>query len=420
MDIRLFLPAVGLAALGVSAFAEPPPSTETTSRGTSRQAPAPVAATTPATGVAAPTSEDLVGKQPPPITVAKWVKGEALTGFEKGKVYVVDFWATWCGPCKAAIPHLSKLAQEHKGSVEVIGVSISEKQKDAADTAYIDLVQKFVDKQGERMDYRVAVDTPDKKMHTSWFKPTGTGGIPTAYIIDQKGLVAWTGIGDPKAVERIVGEVLAGTFDSKKEIERQKREDAEAQKRAAVDIAAARERSKGTDEKYPGYNDAMKRGDAGAALEALNAAFKADPTSESSGAYQWKVMLLMQRSKFEEVTAYARELMKKFPENGDISGFMSAVMVQTSDDPPRFDAKLSLELAEKSLADAKPESRWQQFARSRLGWALYHTGNTPKAIEAMQSAMDGAKKLKGTIDFGDLEDQCAEAMKVFKQPKPAK
>jgi hypothetical protein len=37
------------------------------------------------------------------------------------------------------------------------------------------------------MEYRVGVDTPDKTMHTTWFKPSGTGGIPTAWIIDQKG-----------------------------------------------------------------------------------------------------------------------------------------------------------------------------------------------------------------------------------------
>ena len=103
---------------------------------------------------------------------------------------MIDFWATWCGPCQAAIPHLTRLSQEHKGKVEVIGIAISEKQKDAADSSYIRVVERFVKKMDDRMDYRVAVDTPDRQMHTSWFKPSGTGGIPTAWIIDQKGLVA--------------------------------------------------------------------------------------------------------------------------------------------------------------------------------------------------------------------------------------
>ncbi len=357
----------------------------------------------------------LIGKAPPAIAVAKWVKGEPLTGFEKGKVYVVDFWATWCGPCKAAIPHLTKLAQEHKGKVEVIGVSISEKQKDATDSAYIELVEKFVAKMDDRMDYRVAVDTVDKKMHSTWFKPTGTGGIPTAYIIDQKGLVAWIGIGDAKTIDRIVGEVLAGTFDIKKEQEVQRAAEAEAKKRSEADIAANKGKSDGLYAKYPGYQEAMKRGDQAAALESLNAAFKADPASEVA-AYQWKFMILMQRNKPEEVNAYSRELLKRFPENGDIIGFVSACIV-TTDEEPRFDKTLALQAAKKAAELSNPDSRWGQFAKWRLGWAYWHTGETAKAREHVQAALDGVKKLKGKFDFNDLDSHCEEALKVFAKAK---
>jgi thiol-disulfide isomerase/thioredoxin len=379
------------------------------------------AAVDPAPAATAPRPDPidaLIGKPPPPITVAKWVKGEPLTGFEKGKVYVVDFWATWCGPCKAAIPHLTRLAHEHKGRVEVVGVSISEHQKDAKDTAYIEHVEKFVAKMDDRMDYRVAVDTPDKAMHDTWFKPAGTGGIPTAFIIDQKGLIAWIGIGDPKDVQRIVGEVLAGTFDIKKEKEREAAAEAEAKKRSEADIAAAKGKTDGLYAKYPGYKEAMDRGDQAAALASLDAAFKADPSSEIA-AYQWKLMILLQRNKAqgEEVNAYARDLLARYPDNADIVGFVSAVIVTASDDEPRFDKALALQAAQKAAALAKPDTRWAQFTKWRLGWAYYHTGDKAKAAESMQAALDGVKKLKGKLDFGDLSDECEDALKTFAKAK---
>ena len=265
------------------------------------------------------------------------------------------------------------------------------------------------------MGYRVAVDTPDKKMHATWFKPTGTGGIPTAYIVDQKGLVVWTGIGDPKTVTRIVEAVLAGTFDPKVEAEQQAKLEAEAKQRAAENAAKARASGTQTDEKVPGYRAAMEQGDTSAALAALDAAFAADPKLEASGPYQWKFMLLMQRNKPDEVNAYVRDLLQRLPENDDVIGYASACIVACSEEAPRFDKQLALTAAQKTAAAAKPDSRWQQFARWRYGWALWHTGDKGKAIEQMQLALDGVKKLKGEHDFSDLDLHCEEALQLFRK-----
>src|SRR5205085_8394742 len=66
-----------------------------------------------------------VGDRAPAFKVKEFVKGEPIKELAKGKVHVVEFWATWCGPCRASIPHLTELQKKH-GTVVVVGVSIYE------------------------------------------------------------------------------------------------------------------------------------------------------------------------------------------------------------------------------------------------------------------------------------------------------
>ena len=49
-----------------------------------------------------------VGDKAPPLVGGEWVKGEPVSGIEEGKVYVLEYWATWCGPCIRAIPHVTE------------------------------------------------------------------------------------------------------------------------------------------------------------------------------------------------------------------------------------------------------------------------------------------------------------------------
>jgi cytochrome c biogenesis protein CcmG, thiol:disulfide interchange protein DsbE len=77
--------------------------------------------------------ETLVGKQAPDLTLPD-LKGEAVTLSElKGHPVILDFWASWCGPCQHAMPELQKLYDAHKeDGLKVLGASVDEKQEDAA------------------------------------------------------------------------------------------------------------------------------------------------------------------------------------------------------------------------------------------------------------------------------------------------
>lgn len=158
-------------------------------------------------------AQDLnVGHLAPSIDVARWVKGDTVRRFEKGHVYVVEFWATWCGPCKRSIPHLTELAHKYAGKVTFIGVDVYDQSPTPTDLSYIKKVKAFVDAQKGAMDYRVAVDGPKNAMAQNWLKAFGEGGIPTAFVVDGAGHVAWIG-GPMDGLDEAIGEVLSPGYD---------------------------------------------------------------------------------------------------------------------------------------------------------------------------------------------------------------
>jgi len=137
-----------------------------------------------------------------PLEGLEFVKGGPVK-IEPGKAYIVEFWATWCPPCRVTIPHLTEVAHKYKDKkVVVTGIS----------TEKIDLVKAFVAKQAENMDYNVAVDSTGR-VSKGYMGAFGVNTIPHAFIVDPKGRIAW--YGHPMDdMERVLDGVLAGTFDS--------------------------------------------------------------------------------------------------------------------------------------------------------------------------------------------------------------
>jgi thiol-disulfide isomerase/thioredoxin len=159
---------------------------------------------------AAPKSLLKIGDPAPAFQPAAWLKGAAIPGFEKGHVYVVEFWATWCGPCKANIPRLTALAKQYQGKAEVIGVDIWESPDPAIKT--LPKVAAFVKSKGAEMDYHVAADATDNRIANAWMKAAGEDGIPTAFIIGKDGRIAW--IGNPATgLETALPQVIDDKFD---------------------------------------------------------------------------------------------------------------------------------------------------------------------------------------------------------------
>jgi thiol-disulfide isomerase/thioredoxin len=207
-----------------------------------------------------------VGDPAPALRPAEWLKGTPTTRFQKGKVYVVEFWATWCTPCKENIPHLTELAKKYEGQVSINGISIFE-NNDPKSSAYLKKVRAFVASQGPRMEYNVAVDGPAGTVGKTWMKAADEGGLPTTFVVNREGLIAW--IGHPKDLETTLTQVLNGTYD----------------------LAAARERRAKDVEVVRPIHEAMESKAYAKAVELIDAAIAKKPEEERLYAYDRLVAL---------------------------------------------------------------------------------------------------------------------------------
>lgn len=151
-------------------------------------------------------ADDLeVGDPAPSVEIEEWIQGETLVG--EGNPYIVEFWATWCVPCRKSIPELNELYKRYRErGLTVIGISDEVKS--------VSKVRSFVKKQGDRMSYPVAIDGGAKD---AWFKAAGRSGIPSAFIVDAKNTIVWIGNPLSRDFVSIVDKVVEGRYDPKLE-----------------------------------------------------------------------------------------------------------------------------------------------------------------------------------------------------------
>jgi len=144
------------------------------------------------------------GDSAPGLDIEEWVQGEE-TEIQPGNVYVVEFWATWCVPCRKSIPHLSELQEYYEDSgLRIIGVSDEEEST----------VKKFVRKNRDVMTYTVAVDRRDATKR-AWFQAAKLDGIPAAFIVDRKGKIQFIGNPLSQKFSIVLSAVINDRYDAK-------------------------------------------------------------------------------------------------------------------------------------------------------------------------------------------------------------
>ena len=117
------------------------------------------------------------GESAPDIKVSHWISKPLADNSISGKTIILEFWGTWCPPCRKMIPHMNKLAGKFAND-KTIFISLTYEDPE--------IVRKFLKK--TTMDTSVVVDDKFK----TW-KAYGVSAVPYVVVINQKGQIAWKG-----------------------------------------------------------------------------------------------------------------------------------------------------------------------------------------------------------------------------------
>jgi thiol-disulfide isomerase/thioredoxin len=343
-----------------------------------------------------------VGDSAPPLAVSTWLHGAEVKGFEPGRVYVVEFWATWCGPCTQIMPHMGDLQDEYREKgVTFIGFASEANDKEAN-------VNAFVAKRGAKLGYTFAFGS-GTETHNAYMKASGQNGIPCSFVVDQQGKIAY--IGHPLFLDFVLPRVLDASWDPK----------AGAETLAAAD--------KDFDATYAVVMNKAKSAEAG--LQSL-AGFAAKWPALANNAYfiQPKLGLLVRGKQFPEARELAKNLIAKAVTRGDTPGLRS-VSTALSDDSAKGQAELTA-LAIKAVEAAFELDQENPLTLLKLLEVYAFAGDQskvkelgPKAVAAAKAAVEGENDAIGTLKVaaayfasGDKEQAKATAEKAIKMVDP--
>ncbi len=364
------------------------------------------AATVSCVGLSA-TAADLltIGSDAPALNVEHWVqngngKFKPVTKFEKGKVYVVEFWATWCGPCIQSMPHLAELQTKYadKGvqlisisdedletvekflEREVRGAKGDEEKEDAKAKTYRDLTSA----------YCLTTD-PDQSSNKDYMEAAAQNGIPTAFIVGKDSKIEW--IGHPIEMDEPLAQVVSDKWD----------------RAAYLEIMKERQEAEQAMQKIGALIQAKKFKEAIAAIDKLIAKAKGDDGIQMKMA---KLQVLLMGDMQDEASEWTKTLFKDFASNSEMTNMVAwSIYEMTESGRLKSDAMVDQALAatEKAVAAAPKETK--ASVMDTLAHLYFLKGNKAKAIEIEEEAIKLATGQD--LDFmkqflSELKDESAD------------
>jgi thiol-disulfide isomerase/thioredoxin len=321
------------------------------------------------------------GLDAPAVQVASVVQGAAVEPFHDGKVYVVEFWATWCGPCLASMPHISDLQKEYGEAVQFVGVTREDEGT----------VDDFMEQESpaggiwsEALSYSIALDD-DSTTWQNYMTAAGQGGIPCAFIVDKAGKVAW--IGHPMEIDEPLASVVDGSFDT----------------------AAAAKQFQVEKQLQP----ALQQGDFAKALEVLDLLLEIAPASLQYGMMKMQILGIVGQT--DDMLSFTAVLLETHKENAKVLNAVAMILMDQADLPDE-----SLDLALKAAVTANEVTEGTNGSILDTRAKVHPTkGELTQAVEWQKKAVDASptmEELQETLK--EYEANLAAQENSADQPEP--
>jgi thiol-disulfide isomerase/thioredoxin len=302
-----------------------------------------------------PPSQLGIGDPNPGLKLAKWIKGEPVQTPLTGKVHVVEFWATWCGPCRVGMPHISELQSEYGEDVTFIGVT---REDEATVASFLQSESPDGRNWQEVIQYRLAIDQDDWT-NTAYMKAAGQNGIPCAFVVGRDGVVEW--IGHPASIDEPLQQIVAGQYDRDRAIAEFKQR--ERMQEVALEV-----------------NRLVRAKDWDGALKLLDELESESGKSSSMMAFRLNILEVAGRA--AEASAVRAELVELA---WDDAGQLNAIAWQTATSGDGTDRELALKAAQRAseLRDDEDPAILDTLARCH-----YELGDLDEAIRWQRQAVE--------------------------------
>ena len=308
----------------------------------------------------------------PQIQVDRWVKGDAVTSFSKDHVYVVEFWATWCGPCIKSMPHLNELAERYaKDGLVVVALTKSD------DANTLEAVEAFANGPGKKYAFRYAFCESDTT-YRDYMEAAGQNGIPCSFVIDRNGKLAYVGL--PHDLDYVLERVIKGEW------------------RGKVDADALREINESV-----GKLVQIAQTDADKALEIADHVRRSNPSRSKGLDFSYGEMFaLCKKSKFDRSREIIDSLSAESNKVIDWAGVAMLCSLLASKELNPDGVHVDFAFEKMRAAETSLKDDWQSLLQ--VGLAYQIAGKSEKFKEIMEKAISACpdeqikKSLKTALD----------------------